>query len=483
MTTDYSRSMRLAASTATSEPGALRRVIESTVVVVTVDPAAPQAHLTAEVLLSNLRRLPIQLHLAAADGAASLPRDAIERITRRLAEIDPDRPLLTTTPGAGTLHIAIGTTHLTADISAIADGHGVRLRRRGHAFPQMMNPASGLGAVVTAAVLTAEAFKTIVPVAPNRHRLLDRVDFCPVTLGEPETAVSVPALDGAALIGGGAIGTAIALILRALYVRGSLLVVDPETYDEPNVSTYSLGSRDDATAEIDKVELIKRELPQIAVRPLKGTADDLIRVIDNGDEQLPDIVFGAVDSVDARHEIARLHADLALDGSTGGATGTRVGLAEAAAAGPCLRCYYPNTVTGISAEKRLADLTGLPIERVAAGDLLTDQDLVPLSAKQRDLLAPYVKTPICGLARSLGLTGSASDYDPSAAFVAQQAAALVIGAWLRRATAVVPDLRDAEYDALFGPVDGMVQTRRPQAKCGCQRDADLIAQVREARRQ
>lgn len=211
-------------------------------------------------------------------------------------------------PGAGTLHIAIGTTHLTADISAIADGHGVRLRRRGHAFPQMMNPASGLGAVVTAAVLTAEAFKTFVSVAPNRHRLLDRVDFCPVTLGEPETAVSVPALDGAALIGGGAIGTAIALILRALYVRGSLLVVDPATYDEPNVSTYSLGSRDDATAEIDKVELIKRELPQIAVRPLKGTANDLIRVIDNGDEQLPDIVFGAVDSVDARHEIARLPA-------------------------------------------------------------------------------------------------------------------------------------------------------------------------------
>ncbi|MGN6606092.1 MAG: ThiF family adenylyltransferase [Jatrophihabitans sp.] len=481
MTTDYSRPLRLAGVSANTDPAAVRDAVENAAVLVSIDRTTPQAELTSEVLLANLRRLPLKLYLDATSAFAP-PQDAIERIVRRLQEIDPDRPLQAGPAPKRALHIAVGTAFPTADISAVADGHGVRLRRRGHAFPESTAPATGLGAILAAAVLTAEAFKTIVPITPNRRRLLDRVDFCPVTLTEPEAAaVPVPVLHRTALVGAGAIGTAIGLILRALGARGGMTVVDPETFDEPNVSTYSLGGRADAAQRIDKVNLLERELPQLEIRPLKGTARDLILAIDNGDEEMPDIVFGAVDSVDARHEIASLHADLTLDGSTGGATGTSVGLAEATADGPCLRCYYPNLSTTASVERKLADHTGLPIARVAAGDLLTEEDIAPLSADQQDLLAPYLRTPICGLARSLGLTGSESEYDPSAAFVAQQAAALVVGAWLRRTNGAQGELRDVEYDALFGPVDGMIHSRRPQPGCRCQHDAHLISRVRAER--
>jgi molybdopterin/thiamine biosynthesis adenylyltransferase len=482
MTTDYSRSLRLASTSSTTTTDAVRTQVEATIVVVTVDATAPQASLTAAILLENLRRLPVQLHLAAAAGITPLPTETVDRITHRLAEIDPGRPLHHGMPAKKTIHLHLGNDPGVADITATADGHGVRLRRRGRAFASLAGIATGLGAVVTAATLTGEAFKTIVPVASNRHRIVDALDFCPVTLATPGLPAPVPWLDQASLIGCGAIGTAIALILRALGVSGSLVVIDPEIFDEPNVTTYSLGGRADAARKLAKVDLLVRALPGIAVRPLRGTARDLITAIDDKTVPMPRVVFGGVDSVDARHEIAGLHADLTLDGSTGGQTGTRVALAEATATGPCLRCYYPVApVTTVTVEQRLAELTGLPLARIAAGDALTQADLAEIEPQQRALLAGHVGKPICGLGRTLGLTGVTSEYAPSAAFVAQQAAALVVGAWIRRATESELAVRDVEYDALYGPDAGAVQPRRARPGCRCQTDAALIARVRQGR--
>ena len=187
----------------------------------------------------------------------------------------------------------------------------------------------------------------------------------------------------------------------------------------------------------------------------------------------------AASTASTRHEIASLHADLTLDGSTGGVTGTRVGLAEAIATGPCLRCYYPNVpVAAITVEQQLAELTGLSLTRIAAGDALATDDLADLDPQQCALLADNVGKPICGLGHALGLTGTASDFAPSAAFVAQQAAALVVGAWIRRAGDPGLDLRDVEYDALYGPMPSMTQLRRASSGCRCQTDAALISRVR-----
>lgn len=482
MSTDYSRGLRLAATSSGTNSDALRAHVEAMTILVTIDATAAQASITAEVLLANLRRMPVRLHLATAAGVAPLPTDVVERIAHRLHEIDPDRPPYTGMPRGDALHLHIGANPGIGEIAAVADGHGVRLRRRGHPFPQLVGAATGLGAVITAATLTAEAFKTIVPIKPNRHRLVDALDFCPVMLDAPLRPGPVPHLDRVALIGCGAIGTAIGLILRALEVRGSLTVVDPETFDDPNVTTYSLGGRDDAAVHLAKVELLARELPGVAVRPLRGTAQDVIAAIDGETIPMPLIVFGGVDSIDARHEIAGVHADLTLDGSTGGDTGTRVSLAEATATGPCVRCYFPNApVTAVTVEQQLADKTGLPLNRIAVGDALTPDDLAHLDPQQRALLADHVGKPICGLGRALGLTGAESDFAPSASFVAQQAASLVVGAWIRRSAHPGLDLRDVEYDALYGPGPGMVQSRRARLDCRCQTDVDLIARVVEER--
>ncbi|MEW2386082.1 hypothetical protein AB0873_28880, partial [Micromonospora sp. NPDC047707] len=74
-------------------------------------------------------------------------------------------------------------------------------------------------------------------------------------------------------------------------------------------------------------------------------------------------------------------------------------------------------------------------------------------------------------------------YQPSAAFVAQQAASLMVGALIARTHPGgnrVP-IRQIEYDTLYGPRPDMVDDRRPRSDCYCQTNPDVIRLVRAQR--
>jgi hypothetical protein len=477
VSTDYSRPVRLALASTANAAGLERRLQQTTIVTTCHD----RAHLpTLAVLLANLRRLPVHLHFLF-DSRDGLTDADVEVLVASAADLDPDRPLHLGDPQASpTLRLHVGPTTYQADISAAPDGHGVRLRRHGQQFPARSAVGTGLGCVLTAAVLTAEAFKEIVDVHATRHRRHDVFDFNPVTLEMDGPDLPFSVIEQSALIGGGAIGTAIGLIFRESRIEGSLTVVDPEIFEPPNVMTYSLGSHQDAVACVHKTRLLERELPNMDIHPVEGTAQDFINQIDQGIAPMPHTVLGAVDSVQARHEITKIYAPLTLDGSTGGITGTTIGLAEAAPHGPCLRCYYPKLpdLTTPSAEQHVSDKTGLSIELLADGDhVLSPDDLEHLPLDGARMLAPHLGKPVCGLARTLGLIGSEDAYRPSAAFVSQQAAALVVGAMIARTNGRVDRLRDLEYDALFGPCGTMIDHRRPNSSCRCQTDSDIIARV------
>jgi hypothetical protein len=219
---------------------------------------------------------------------------------------------------------------------------------------------------------------------------------------------------------------------------------------------------------------------------MAGTVQDFLEAIDSATTPWPKIVLGAVDNIPARHDLQRIYADLTLDGSTGGQAGTTLALREGLPTGPCIRCYYPNPApqNQISAEQRLHQLTGLPMERIARGqDSLAQTDLDDLSLDSRQLLAPYLGKPVCGLANLIGLVGNTDDtYRPSAAFVSQQAAALVVGALIARQTGITTGgMRDIEYDARYGPNVDLTCHRKPRSNCACQTDPDLIEQIRQTR--
>jgi molybdopterin/thiamine biosynthesis adenylyltransferase len=481
VSTDYSRPLKAAEASGGQDIG-LERRLEQTPVHVACDNAADFP--TLALLLANLRRLPIAIYVSPVNQS-SLSSADLDALYECAAAIDPDRPVLIDPPPSHALRLAVGMDVTQADISAIPNGHGTRLRRRGHHLPGPQLEGSGLGRVLTAATLTAEAFKTIVGVDPAQHRLLHSVDFNPVTLRADGPLLPFNTIQDTALIGVGAIGTAIGLILRESGVEGALTAVDPERFETPNVTTYSLGGQHDAAANIPKTKLLSQQLPHIDVRPVEGTAQHFINEIDTGDAPMPSTVLSAVDSIQARHEVAKIYADVAFDGSTGGSAGTTIGLAEAVPEGPCLRCYYPRVPQqpGPSPEEQLSAMTGIDIAVLADGDRTLSADhLRDLSPTGQQLLRPHLGKPICGLARSLGLLDPKDTYRPSVVFASQQAATLVIGALIRRSNTKSTEFRDVEYDALFGPTVDMVAHRHPKADCACRTDALIIQRIRRCRR-
>jgi len=310
--------------------------------------------------------------------------------------------------------------------------------------------------------------------------------LCPITLLAPSTPAPEPLhFERLALVGTGAIGTAVALILDALDATGDLIVVDRQIFESPNVISYSLGTTEDAAARRPKVDIVKVAIPSMDVHPVHGTIDDLIAQIDAGEVSIPAIALGAVDNIEARYDIQRIYADLVLDGGTGGRAGTTVGLHEALPSGPCLRCYFPTATATRTVEQRLHEATGLSLERIARGDEpITEADLRDLTPEQRERLQQYLGRPVCGLGRLLGLTTVDGDdsYQPSAAFVAQQAASLMVGALIARTRAGSPmPIRQIQYDTLYGPQPDMVDGRRPRPDCYCQTRADIIQAVRTQR--
>lgn len=426
-------------------------------------------------LMTNLRRLPVVLQIHG------FPDDVAADLATACAKVAPDLMLRVGRPVADGIHVHLGTTSPDADVSAVPCGHGARLRRRGHAFPSTVIEASGLGELFTAAVLTGEAFKDIVGLGSGRARRLETLDLCPVSLTDQFAAVGPPPnLRGFALVGAGAIGTAVVAALGLLDASGELTVVDPQTFADENLGTYTIGTIDDVGA--DKVSLMKAHLPAVTVTPFVGTAIQYVEALEATQGPWPTTVLGALDSIEARHQAARLHAELLLDGSTGGRAGTTLSLSETRWTGPCLRCFYPGTSTsGASVLQQVADATCLPLERLTRGDdALTEDDISELPPEAQALLRPHLGKPVCGLARDLGF---GSDFDPSVIFIAQQAAALVVGALVRRHTEPNLEARDVEYDALFGSNPDAVENRRASGDCICQRDKGFHGDLRAARGQ
>ncbi|WP_199512175.1 ThiF family adenylyltransferase [Nucisporomicrobium flavum] len=487
MPTDYSRPLLLAGTAGGSEPDSLRARIEASQVHISVDPTVPGSGTCLRVLVADLRRLPVQLSLDPGRGSKRLGDDLVDQVLRIAAGIDPQRSIRVGGAPPDAVHVQVGVDHAAADLTGVPDGHGTRIRRPGYPFPRLEHAGSGLGAVLTAAMLTGEIFKMVTALRPGTYRHIDTLNFCPVALfSSHHRAPEHLHVERLALVGAGAIGTAVALILSVLEATGDLTVIDRQIFESPNVITYSLGTDEDAGARLPKVDIVGTALQRMNIRRVHGTVDDFISHIDAGTMPLPHTVLGAVDNIAARHDLQRIYADLVLDGGTGGRAGTTVSLHEALPTGPCMRCYFPTNNATVTAEQRLHQATGLPLARIAQGDqALTEDDLRGLPRQGRRLLEQHLGKPVCGLGRVMNLTTVNGDnsYQPSAAFVAQQAASLMVGALIARAHNEDSNvrMRQIEYDTLYGPQLDMIDDRRPRSDCYCQTSQDVIRAVRNER--
>jgi len=283
------------------------------------------------------------------------------------------------------------------------------------------------------------------------------------------------------LVGIGAIGTGVVLIMSELDAFGRLVAVDYESFARENRGTYSLGGTAEVTAKPPKVAFAETALARFDVLPFPYPVEELPAAIDRGDVPWFPLVVSGLDTPEARRATQRIWPDRLIDAATGD---TMLGLHEHLhGLGPCMICFFPEERGGPSAAERLAAITGLPLELLARGDeTLREEHLERVSDKQRALLLQHLGRPVCGLARAVGLTAlGAGDYRPSVPFISLQAASLALGRVLAHelGVAALPNL--VQYDGLFGPQAATVEQMRATKDCYCQTNARTIDKVRVLR--
>lgn len=482
MRIEHSRALRLAERAAGRDASDLERQLEEGSVLVGADGSLPGSDLAARVLLTTLRRLPGRLVLARGNLSAPV----VERLVEAVVAVDPERGLevVDDSVGRAGVRLHVGVDAPEGAIRVVPDGYGAHLAGDPTAAVMPSRAGNALGAIFAGALGAAEAFKHAAAILPGRRRLHRHLRFCPVTLSSDlGAAPDLPehlAFD-LGLVGVGAVGTGVALILSELGAGGDLLLVDRERYGPENRGTYSLGGEKEAEERPWKVDVAAAVLEnRYRVKRVRGPVEDLVGAIDSGKAPWPRVIISGLDSSEARHAAQRLWPDRLIDAATGD---TMLGLHDVRVSAPCLMCFLPPARQGPSGAELLADATGLSRERAMRGDdPLTEEDLSDLDEHQRERLSPHLGKPVCGLAQAVGLTGLEADgYQPSVPFVSLQAACLGVGRLLADELSVADLPNFAQYDALVGPHSAVLERRRAKEDCYCQERSGTIARVRVLR--
>jgi hypothetical protein len=482
MALEHSRSLLLAANATGTPQSALERRLEASTVVVSFNPSLPLAGLTTRVLLTTLRRGLGVLALERDD----LPDAEVEHLEEAVRTIDADRPLIVRhrVPAERAVRVHVGPSAPSGVIRVVPEGYGAHVAAMSSAVIRPARSANALGAIYAGALGAAEVFKHTASVLPARRVIHRHLRFCPVTLGPdlgraPDLPSSVTLV--LTLIGVGAIGTGITLILSELPADGALLAVDRQRFGLENRGTYSLGTAADVIARPDKVELATRALRRFDVREFPHPLSHLLAEIDAGTMPWNPLVLTALDRPEARREAQRLWPDRLIDGATGD---TMAGLHDHRfGADPCMMCLFPERYDVPSGVDRIAERLGIRAELLTDGERpLEAADLAGLTEEQRHRLEPELGKPICGLVRALGLTAlDAEDFMPSGPFISLQAACLSVGRLLAREIGAETHGNFVQYDGLIGPQNASVLRMERNPACYCSTRARTIATVRRLR--
>jgi hypothetical protein len=479
---EHSRALLLASRVAGKPASQLAQRLNDSVAVVSVDPLMPSADLTARVLVTTLRRGPGEIVLVDE----KLPRTLVDELVGAAAAIDPTRPLRVSRaiPDRVTAQVHVGVSAAGHSIRVAPDGYGAHLASIRTAVIRPARPGTQLGAIYAAALSAGEVFKHTARVLTRRRVIHRHLRFCPVTWTTDLAACRIltgPQQFDLALLGVGAIGTGIVLLLREMDAEGTLLAVDRQRYAPENKGTYSLGGVAEVERSPWKVDVARQNLPRFDVTPFHEPVASLIQAIDDGRSPWPHLVLTALDSEEARRDAQRLWPDRLIDAATGD---TMLGLHDHRhGLDPCMRCLFPVRRDEPSGAERVAEQLGLPVELLAQGDtVLTAEHLAGLTDDQQRKCAPHLGKPVCGLAHAVGLTDlDADEFMPSIPFVSLQAACLSVGRLLASQIAVDTRGNFIQYDSLIGPQAASIDAMRVRRDCTCRGRAQTIEKVRAVR--
>lgn len=342
------------------------------------------------------------------------------------------------------------------------------------------NPMAALAA---ASLGAAEVFKRLIGLRPSRGALAARTDFslldytCQHRLG-PELPGSI-ALN-ALLAGGGAIGNGIVWVLQRLPVQGRLAIIDRQTFDDENLGTSILLGP--AEVGLPKATALANQLASRSFEAFGVHAELSSYRRDVGSKYPhPDVALGALDNVDARHELQDFWPPLIIDGAIGDFA-CQVGRHPWGEDVACLRCLFLHTPSNSMLVS--SRVTGLTAARVADQlTVVTDEDVVAAPLEKRDWLAARVGRQVCSVIEEAVASGISSHdqpdgFEPSVPFVATMSAAMVVAELVKESMGRRPGLDTRfQFDLLRGPGGGLELPRSRRSDCVCTTRAANINHV------
>jgi hypothetical protein len=372
-----------------------------------------------------------------------------------------------------------------------SNGWVARVSSNGCRLPSDMDKPNPLGALMATSLGVTEVFKRLYGVSDSVAPPLDLIEFSlyslttsPNTTG-PDLPVSI-AFPDSMLIGGGAIGNGIVLLLSQLGARGRLHIVDKQVFGDENLGTCML--LDDAEWIGDSKA--SRLASWLSLRSGFRVSEkqELIKDARCNPEvegMSIELILNGLDDSSARHDAQLFWPSVLVDGGINavgaGVVSSRIDHPE----GACLRCTF--SLPSFDERSLQATATGLSIGTLTQ-DLhrpleLNDIELADESKRSWLLSQMSEGKTICATISEaqktqLGLNVEMG-FRPSAPFVAAASASLVIGEALK--ALFYPD---SEFNHSFqianvflGPLSSSASLRKADHRCECVTQRHLIEEL------
>lgn len=364
--------------------------------------------------------------------------------------------------------------------SVNSNGWTARVTSGDEPLPSAMNEENPIAALMAASLGAAEVFKRIYELPPQTAPLLPKTQFSLFTFdvdpdGDGPPLPSKANLPDCVLVGAGAIGNGLALLLSQLKWEGRLHVIDCQDYGGENKGTCVLLDDPKWIGE-SKAKCLANWLGEHSHLKTSYEAAKVNKARSNACMKTlaVDLVLTALDDVEARHDAQLFWPSTLIDGgiNPAGCAVVTHRLDQPAAA--CLRCMFELPRQDATAAQQLA--TGLAADSLQDQErLLSDADIEFATESKRPWLREMqaqgkTRCAVVGeaMARRLG-----ADFDrgfrPSVPFVATAAAALVIAQAAK--SLYYPDAKFTHHfqiESLFqGPGCSIATIRRANPNCVC----------------
>ena len=371
-----------------------------------------------------------------------------------------------------------------------SNGWLARVSSTGKRISESCTDSNPIGAMAAASLGVADLFKRTA-LKPGNFDLFDGLTFSAFdfTVGGEDAGPGLPqrlAMPPALFLGQGAIGNANVLLGGQLPLHGKALLFDKDAYGPENLGTCVLIGRNASDHGIAKAVWNRDHLSAVGssldAHPLRGDIERDLQAV----EPYLELVINGLDRVEPRHAIQDAWPDVIVDGALRRFQCQFVSYDHGAGYG-CLRCLFERPPARNPLEVQ-AEMTGLPIELIAADQEITEDHVAAAPEDKKDFLKSQLgkKAHAVACARAIEMKemfadSVKDDFAPSVPFVATMTAVLVMAEVVRRLMDLASVARRFQFDVLVGPQRGLKINEKAKSSCRCQKRKGPIENLREAR--